>query len=150
MRLSAEGMMLLSKIKVFLRRDAQMQLDLIRFTQEADYAREMLVFASDRGDQEIVRAAFRLMNELELANVTTGRGANLTRSGADPIARSGSSGNTQSAANSSRPTNFGATQNTRPGNTGIGTEFPATRVEGEPPNSTPGSPPNKRYVRGLR
>lgn len=148
LRLSTEGMVMLSKIKVFLRRDAQVQLDLIRFTQEADYARSMLVMASDRGDNEIVQAAFRLMNELELANVTMGRGANLNRNAPDPIARSGSTGNTRSAANSSRPTNFGATQGSP--RTVAATNFPATRIETDQNNTTPGQPPNKRYVRGLR
>jgi hypothetical protein len=151
MKLSNEGMMLLSKIKVFLRREAQVQIDLIRFTREAGYAREMLVLASDRGDQDIVTAAFKLMSEIDIANVETARGASLNRSDFSATDSAAMGSNTRTAANTSRPSNFdktstGATTRAMPT-----TMFPQTQIdEGKSASATPATGSTKRYVSGLR
>lgn len=69
LRLSNEGLMLLSRLKVFLKRDTQTQLDLFRFTHDIDYARLMLSFASQSATEDIVETITKLTKEIDALRV---------------------------------------------------------------------------------
>jgi hypothetical protein len=139
-------MTLLSKIKVFLRREVQVQLDLIRFTRDINYAREMLVLASDRGDVDTVQTALKLMTEIDRASLSIQQGARSAASNPSNSTQSHALPNTRTAANSTLLSGLGVT---RPG-TNASTQFPQTQATQPDPNDPSKPTTNKRYVRGLR
>ena len=73
MLLSPDAMKQLLRVASYLRREHGQHIDMVKFAQDADYARLVLRSVSDSGNHEIVTAATQLLLEIDQTRAKTSR-----------------------------------------------------------------------------